>query len=152
AAAGLLNLFDLTTWEQQVPLLMVVPILYLIASRLYRGHTAEQPLVWVSHAATGGLLVARLTAAFRGFVQVPGQTLNLALAGFFAEATLFYALAATFRRQALSIYLATAMACGAVWQLLSFRGVDDVYYTLTFALVGVALLIAYRFAVLETIN
>ena len=41
------------------------------------------------------------------------------------------------------------MACGAVWQLLTYWGVAAEFYTLTFALVGLGLLLIYRFAVLE---
>ena len=41
------------------------------------------------------------------------------------------------------------MACGAVWQLLQFYSVDAEYYTLTFALLGLALLVCYRLAILE---
>ena len=78
-----------------------------------------------------------------------GKPLNLLLAAFFAEAALFYALAAAFRRQGFNVYLGTAMACGAVWQLLLYWHVGPEYYTLTFALVGLALLVCYRLAVLE---
>jgi hypothetical protein len=44
------------------------------------------------------------------------------------------------------------MACAAVWQLLKYRGVADEYYVLTFAVVGLLLLVAYRFAVLEKLQ
>src|SRR5262249_59263369 len=43
-AAGLLALVGLPTWDKQAVILMLIPIAYLVASRLYRGHTAEQPL------------------------------------------------------------------------------------------------------------
>jgi hypothetical protein len=58
-------------------------------------------------------------------------------------------MAAAFRRQGFNVYLGTAAACGAVWQLLSYWNVGAEYYTLTFALVGLALLVCYRLAVLE---
>src|SRR5690606_19037186 len=41
AAAGLLRQLDLTAWSQQAPLLMLIPLAYLIASRMYRGQYAE---------------------------------------------------------------------------------------------------------------
>src|SRR2546427_446409 len=50
-------------WDRQAPLLMVIPILYLIASRLYRGHPEEQPLGWVAHAGTAVMLLASVAAA-----------------------------------------------------------------------------------------
>jgi hypothetical protein len=71
------------------------------------------------------------------------------LALFAAEGALFYGLAAGFRRQGFNVYLGTVMACGAVWQLLNYAQVAPDVYTITFAALGLALLIAYRFAVVE---
>jgi hypothetical protein len=54
------------------------------------------------------------------------------------------------RKQGWTIYPATAMACGAVWQLFQYANiVTPEYYALAFALLGFALLVAYRLAVLE---
>jgi hypothetical protein len=151
-AAGLLNVLQLTTWEQQAPVLMIIPIIYLGAARLHRGHTAERPLVWVSHAVAVVLLLSSVVAAFHGFLTVRGKPLNLALAEFLAEGALFYGLAALLLRQAAAIYFSTVLACGAVWQLLTYGMFDDPYYTLTFAVVGLVLLIGHRFAVSEQFN
>ncbi len=92
---------------------MVVPIVYMISARLYRGHTQENPLVWVAHSATGVMIVAVLAAAMHltpqhVFEPVAGAARNLLLAAFFGEAALFYALAAAFRKQGFNVYLATA--------------------------------------------
>ena len=65
----------------------------------------------------------------------------------FAEAAAFYLLTALFRKQGVNVYLCTAAACGAVWQLLQYRQVLPEYYTLAFALAGLALLIGYRLPV-----
>ncbi len=155
-AAGLLVvLVPDSHWQGQAPLLMLIPLLYLGAARLYRGHTPEKPLLWVARAATVVMLISSIGAAFEGFFSavVKGNTLNLSLALFFAEATLFYVLEGMWRKHALSVYAATATACAAVWQLLKYAGVvQDEYYLLTFAAVGVLLLVAYRFAVLENIK
>ena len=152
--AGLLSVLGVKTWDEMAPLVMIVPILYMIAARLYRGHTQETPLVWVAHTATGVMIAAVLAAAWNltpehVFEPRTGESLNLLLAAFFAEAALFYTLAAAFRKQGLNVYLGTAMACGAVWQLLSYWHVDAEYYTLTFAILGLALLVGYRLAMLE---
>lgn len=151
---GLLSLFGVQKWDELAPLAMMVPIIYIIAARLYRGHTQENPLVWVAHAATGVMIVAVLAAAMHLtpehiVVANTGTRLNLSLAAFFAEAALFYALAAAFRRQGFNVYLGTAMACGAVWQLLSYWDFAPEYYTLTFAGLGLLLLVCYRLAMLE---
>ncbi len=151
AAAGglLLKQNARISWENQAQLLMIIPIIYIIAARLYRGHTPETPLVWCAHAATAVMLVASMSSAFRGTLLVEADPLNLQLAGFFAEAALFYLLAGVFRNRSFNIYLCTAMASAAVWQLLKYFSVADEYYTLVFAAVGLAFLVGYRFAPLE---
>lgn len=148
-AAGLLVvLWTASRWEQQAPVLMLIPILYILAARLYRGHTPEKPLVWVGHAATALMLVSSLGTAAQGFVLIQGQSLNLTLALFFAEATIFYLLIAASHKQEAGVYLATAMACAAVWQVLKYTTLADEYYILAFAFVGLTLLIGYRVAAL----
>ena len=136
-------------WQNQVPLLMIIPILYLIASRLYRGHTAEQPLGWVAHAATAVMLLSSVWVAFRGFALVSKDELNLLLAVFFGEAALFYGIATVTREKSLNVYFGTAAACAVVWQLLKYADVQNEWYTLAFAVTGLVLLTLYRFAVLE---
>lgn len=139
-------------WHEQAPLLMIIPILYLIASRLYRGHTPEQPLGWVAHAATAVMVVVSLiVGTYEIYQNEPEQRKNLylLLAAFFGEATLFYAVAALTREKAANVYFATAAAFLAVWQLFNYFGLPSEYYTLTFAGVGMVLLVLYRFAVLE---
>jgi hypothetical protein len=127
---------------------MLVPIGYVIAARLYRGHSAAQPLAWVAQTSAAVMLVAVLAATLdltpeHVVETIPGKPL---VALFFAEASLFYALAAAFDRRGHDLYLATATMCGAVWQLLSYQGIDAEYYTLAFAALGLVLLVVYRVA------
>jgi hypothetical protein len=149
AATALLAAVGLNTWQEHAPWLMLIPIAYVIAARLYRTKPAEKPLVQVSHAATAAMLASSLASALEGFAPIQQQPLNLILAVFFAEAAVFYGLATVLHRQAWCIRLGAAMACGAVWQVLTYFGVTAEMYTLTFALVGLGLLIAYRFAGVE---
>lgn len=149
AATSLLAAVGLNTWQGHAPWLMLIPIAYLVAARLYRGRPEETALLWVSHLATVFMLVSSLASAVEGFALVQQQPLNLVLALFCAEAALFYALATVLHRQVWTIHGVALAACGAVWQLLSYAGVAVETYTLTFALVGLALLVVYRFAVLE---
>ena len=149
AATAWLAALGLTTWQEHAPLLMLLPIAYLVASRFYRGRPEEPALVWVSHAATVVMLASSLASALEGVALVHQQPLNLVLALFCAEAAVFYTLATVFRRQVWTIHAGTAMVCGAVWQLLTYWGVATEFYTLTFALVGLGLLVACRFAVPE---
>ena len=139
-------------WQEQAPLLMLIPLLYLALARLYQGHTPERPLLWVAHSATIVMLISSVGTAFRGFKPAAEQSLNLLLAAFFAEATLFYLGEAIWRKHVLSVYACTAAACAAVWQLLKYGGAEEEYYILTFAVVGLGLLVAYRFAMLESMK
>ena len=149
AATALLAALGLTTWQQHAPWLMLLPIAYLVTARLYRNRPEEMALVWVSHLATAVMLVSSLASALDGFGLVHQNPLNLVLALFCVEAAVFYTLATLFVRQAWTIHLSAAMACGAVWQVLTYWGVAAEFYTLTFALVGLGLLVIYRFAVIE---
>jgi hypothetical protein len=149
AVTALLAALNLETWQEHAPLLMLLPSAYLAAAQFYRGSSQEKPLVWVAHAATGIMLVSSLASAIKGFALIAGATLNLALALFFAEASLFYTLDTILYKRQLSIQLAAAMACGCMWQMLTYANVSAEFYTLTFALIGLALMLAYRFAVVE---
>ncbi len=153
-AAGLASVVGLTSWDVQGPVLMLVPIAYLVAARLYRGTTPEGPLVWVAHTATGVMLGAVLLSALqfdalRVFAPHHGLELNLRLALVFAEAALFYTLATAWRDDDISPYLGAAAVCGAGWQLLLYFQVGGVYHPIVFAAAGLALLAVYRLAVLE---
>lgn len=150
AAAGLLVVtWKDSHWENQAPMLMLIPLAYIVAARLYRGHTAEKPLVWVGHAATGLMLLFSAGTAFKGFAVIEQDTLNLLLCLFFAEAALFYGLAAGLHQQSGALYPCTLAACAAIWQLLKFWAVADEYYTLAFAAAGLLLLILYRLSMLD---
>jgi hypothetical protein len=156
-AAGLLSVLGTKDWSVQAPILMVIPILYLVAARLYRGRTEEAPLVWVAHTATAVMVLAVIGAALRGDASgrvdvVTGHVVNLLLGWFWLEAAVFYGLAAAFRKQGLNVYLATAAACGALWQFLNYYQIGAEYHTLAFALLGFGLLLAYRFAVPERLG
>jgi hypothetical protein len=136
-------------WDVQGPVLMLLPLAYLIAARLSRGHSQEKPLIRVAHAAAILLFVCSLAVAFAGFTLVRENRLNLALALFFVEAAVFYALETTWRGKEFAFHAATVMTCAAVWQLCQYFGVTEGVYVIAFAVVGLALLAGYRFALLE---
>jgi hypothetical protein len=147
AGVAALATLHLTQWEQHAPILMMLPIAYLVAARFCRGRPSEEAMVVVAHAAAAVMLISGLNSAFQGFTHiVEKQWLNVMLCVFFAEAAMFYGLAAIWRKHLPSIHLATAMACASLWQILTYFGVQAETYTLTFALVGLGLLIAHRLA------
>ncbi len=152
ASVAALAALGLEQWQEHAPILMLIPIAYLVAAKLYADAALSRSLTWVAHAATGVMLVSSLSTAFAGFApgQVSHASLNLALAAFFAEATVFYGLATGFQRQPRFVHLAALMACGSLWQMMTFCGVTGAEaYILAFALIGLALLLVYRFSILE---
>jgi hypothetical protein len=145
-ATALLAALGLDRWQAHAPWLMLLPIAYLVAARLSRGRPEAPALVWVGHAATLVMLLSSLASAVDGFTLVQRQPLNLVLALFYAEAMAFYALASAFQRHPWTVHLCAASACGAVWQVQTYLGVSTEFSTLTFALVGLGLLVVHRLA------
>ena len=153
--AGLLSIYDIKTWDKLGPVLMVIPILYAIAARLYRGRPLENPVAWAGQAATAVMLVAVLAASAHLTPQLKpavGEKLYLSLSLISAEAALFYLLMAVFRKHGANVYLCAATTCLATWELFLYWQVTPEYYTLTFALAGFVLLIGYRLALWERAN
>lgn len=144
AAAGLLRMLNLTLWTQQAPWLMLVPIAYLFAARLWRGSAVERPLGWVAHTAAAVILfhvlVGCLEIGKEAVSPLQASRDNLILGLVFAEAAVFYMLAAIFRRRSANVYFATLAACGAAWQFLGYYAVPAPYYTMLYALLGVGCL------------
>jgi hypothetical protein len=154
AAAGLLRVMGVTQWSEQAPWMMLIPIGYLIGSRLWRGHSAEKPLYWVAQAATVVILWHIFAATLEDvqtFAPMAGLRSSLMLGLVFVEVTAFYFLAGLFRRRTANFYLAAAAACGALWQFLGYYGVDERYYTMLYAGLGVACLVASRILGLERV-
>jgi len=146
ATAESLDVAWLKLWSGQAPIVMLVPIVYMVASRLWRGHSPERPLAWVAQASTAVILFGVLVASTEAreiqaalTVRV-GQAANLAFGLVFAEAAVFYTLAAFFRRRSVNGYFAAAAACGALWQFLHYWSVRGEYQTMFFAVLGVAFL------------
>lgn len=163
-AAGLTWMMGLTLWEEQAPLIMIVPILYLGASYLYQGQSPEDPLIWCAHAAVAVMIFFSVWVALgitpqvaqQGVNQaiqlVAGDKRNLLLALFCLEAAMFYGVAAILRRTDWTIYLATVMICGAIWQFLRYVNTPDELYPIAFGLPGFLLLVLYRFGIFERLE
>ncbi len=147
AASGLLRLFGLVQWTDQAPWMMLVPFGYLIASRLRRNHDEEWPLYWVAQSVTLIILLHVFNSAIgdlRLLAPLAGQQLSLMLSVSLAVAAAFYFIAGLFHPRTGNTYLGTIVACGALWQLLGYWGVDDRSYTMLYAALGLACLVASR--------
>jgi hypothetical protein len=146
-AVALLRTLGIVAWTQQAPLMMLIPLLDLVASHLWRGKQPEWALYWVAQGATAVILEHVLVAALKsvaGLTPVRGDTLNLILGVVFLEAAAFYALAGLLRRRSANAYFAAAAACGAVWQFLAYYSVPGEWYALIYSGIGLALLAVSR--------
>ncbi len=155
-AAGILRSVGVISWTYQAPVLMLVPIGYLVAARLWRGQQPEQPLAIAAHVGTGVILIHLLASTVKevdaALVPVHGEELNLWLALVFVLATAFYVLATWLRRHGANIYAATACACAAVWQLAGYFDVPHEAYTILYAVLGLGLLALSRTIGLEHVK
>ena len=144
AAAGWLRIREMD-WLQQTLLLMLIPIAYLVASRLWRGRPPERPLGWIAHTATAVIFAHALVGLFQqAATDGLDITMHLLLAILLVETAVFYALAAVLRRQSANIYFAVAAAGGAVWQFMLYVQLPQPLFTIVFAIVGLAMIIAAR--------
>jgi hypothetical protein len=153
--AGFLSLTGIKAWPVQSAILVLVPIGYLLASRLYRTQTGEHPLFTIAHFTTVVLIFSAIFSALNLVPRVEpvvGVQTNLLLALFCSEAALFYALSAVFTGGARDVYFATTMACASVWQILNYFNLPTEFYCIAFAALGMAILIAYRAAALDHIT
>lgn len=153
--AGVLRSMGVTEWTHQAPALMLAPIGYIVAARLWRGQQPERPLAIAAHVGAGIILVHLLLDTVRVdkfLVPVQGSTENLWLALVFGEATVFYLLAAILRRHGANVYAATACACAVVWQLAGYHSVPSETYTVLYAILGLVLLTASRVAGTEQVK
>jgi hypothetical protein len=135
--------------------MMLIPIGYLIGSRLWRGHSAEKPLYWIAQAATMVILLHVFGATMQNissFAPMQGTHSSLMLGLVFAEAAAFYFMAGMIRRRSVNIYLAAAAACGALWQFFGYYGIDERYYTMLYAGFGVVCIAASRILGLDQVT
>lgn len=150
ASVAVLAALGLNQWQSHAPIMMLIPIAYLIAAKLYGEHSPAKPLLRVAHASAGVMLISSLASAFEAFGGgTDKQILHLSLALFFAEAAAFYGIATYFRRQPWCVYLSSFMASAAFWQVLAYFALGTQAYILVFAVVGLGMLMAYRMSLLE---
>jgi len=140
----------MNSWQSHAPIMMLIPIAYVIASKLYGKQSPATPLLWVAHSTAAVMLASSLASAFQSFsTSSDALPLHLPLALFFAEAAVFYGLATFLKRQSWCVYLSSLMTCAAFWQLLSQFELGTQDYILASGATGLLMLIAYRLSLLE---
>ena len=140
-------------WPAQAPWLMLVPIAYVIVSRLYRGYAPEMPLRIVAHAATGLMVAVTLphvvASIDREFLDAFSELSHQHVAAFFALVAVYFTLVVVLQRQGWAVAAGTVSACLAVLQLLVIWKMKPEFGGLIFAVLGLLLLLGYRFAIVD---
>ena len=144
AAAVLLRILGIATWQTQAPILALVPVGLLSAARAWRGKRPEIPLRWSAHVGLAFIILFVVINGIQNLeivILVTGQTHNLYLALVFVIAAVYGVLYAAFWARGRGIYLTTVMACGAAWQLLAYTEFPGPYYPSAIVLMGLVFLI-----------
>ncbi|MFO0978870.1 MAG: hypothetical protein U0996_20850 [Planctomycetaceae bacterium] len=150
AAVALLAAAGLNQWQSHAPVMMLLPLGWLIASGLYGTRPAAQPLWLVAQTAAVVMLISSLATGVQGFFSKDvGSSVHLSLVLFFVEAAVFYALSYWMRQSHRSVYAASLMGCAAFWQLLAWFGFGTQAYLLSFSGAGLIMLLIYRLGLLE---
>jgi len=135
-------------WSIQGVALIPVAILYLPASRIWRGTKHEQSLKLSGHAALLTVVclvfVAALIRQPQAFLPLAGSRDTLLLGILSLEIAAFYFLARLLSRQAVHLYLATGFVAAAIWQYLCYSGIAPTYYAPIFSLLGGILIVSAR--------
>ena len=152
-AAGLLRAVGVDRWVTQAPLLMLVPIAYLAAMRLWRGRSPARPLYWVAQGGAAVILAHVAVATLREIAvldPVRGQAANLWLGLTFALAAAFYFLAALWRGDhRFNVPAGAAAATAALWQLLGYWDVPGEWHAAVYAGLGLTGILVARARGLE---
>ncbi len=150
AAVALLATAGLNQWQSHAPIMMLLPLGWLVASGLYGTRPAGQPLWLVAQTAAVVMLISSLATGFQGFFsKETASSIHLSLVLFFVEAAVFYAVSYWMRHNHRSVYAASLMSCAAFWQLLAWCGFGTQAYLLSFGGAGLIMLLIYRLGLLE---
>ena len=149
AAVAALAAMGMNEWKSHAPIMMLIPIAWLVASYLYKEREPAEPLYLVAQFGAAIMLLSSLASSFMGFFALSGaETVHLPLALFFAEAAVFYGLVIRFGRPSPTV-MPALMACASLWQLLAWCGLGAQAFLLVFGIIGLAMLFVYRLSLLE---
>lgn len=139
-------------WNQQAPLVMLVPLAWLAASKHYGVQPQSNSLYHISHAGCAALIVpslASLLAVFLG--SSPSLSDFLLLSIFSAEVAIFYGITATMKRERFFAHLSTAAWCVSIGLLLYWFGLSARTFIIGFATFGLMMLALCRLSDLKVI-
>ena len=151
SVAGFLSLAGLHTWPAQANVLMAIPMLYLVASRLHIDGPAKRMLPAIAGTAAVVLILSGfVTQGARWINPVAGQPIDLWLAAFAFEAACFFVMAAMWERHQYAVYFAASMACAMIYQLMGFWAAPLQSFNIALATAGIAGLAGCR--LIDTAN
>lgn len=140
-------------WYQQAPVLMLVPIGYLIACKLYGERPPALPSRRAALASVLLLLALLIPSVFEWGVAsikpVAGSPINLRFALIAFEYAIFFGLWSAITQKRTGLYLATASICAALWQLFGYYNQPASVVVNGYALIGLLLLVFYRIGSLD---
>ena len=125
--------------------LMVLPMLYLVASRFHADGPAKRALPVIAGAAAVILTFVSLIAGSTQWMNpAAGHATDLWLAAFGLEAAVFFGISAVGNHGKHNVYFAAAMVCGVIYQLLGYWALPLQTYNVAIAAAGVLGLIGLR--------
>ncbi len=153
AVAGVFTLAGMHEWHHQAPLLILIPIGYLIASHLYGDGPASKPTLSVARVAMILIMISVLfhagTVTTTLLDPIAGNTINLWFALIAFQCAIFNILASIWHGRDHSIYVAAAMLCASVWLVFGYFELPTTFVINGYALLGLLLLVIYRLALLD---
>ena len=151
ASAGALRMLGVSGFELSM-ILMLIPVAYLVAAKLWQGHMPEKPLGWIAHAATLVILAHVFVECINLYrLETFDRIDHLLIAIVMAEVTIFYGLAVWIRRRSANVYFSIAAACISLWQVMQYFDLSASLFTIIFAALGLATIVwARKLGVSET--
>ncbi len=73
AAVAALAAMGLNQWQSHAPIMMLVPMAWLIASHLYGQRPSAEPLYHVAQVGAAVMLISSLATSLRGFLGFSGS-------------------------------------------------------------------------------
>ncbi|MEM7477901.1 MAG: hypothetical protein AAF483_23185 [Planctomycetota bacterium] len=141
-ACSTLSLLGVEQLISQAPMLMLMPIGYLLAANLYGSRPAAAPSLWIAHTLAMFLLAASVLFSLEHLLLRSGDSSNWLWMLVFVEAMVFYLIAS---RQEPSCLVA-ALGCAALGslQVLGYFDCTLEMYLAVAACIGLCLMLFQR--------
>ncbi len=147
ASFGGLELMNLEPWDVAGPLLMLIPVGYLVISpRFSNGNRTSFEIASQCGASllTLAVLVSAYGISLRRIEPLAGQASEIMLSLFLMEVSLFYGLYAIITKRYFVSYLALLAGCTAIVQIQHYWGTSYELTLFTFGSIGMLMILFDR--------